>query len=248
VTCIGYFHSDYSLHLVYVRSTAVLYCILSFLVLWYKFLGASDYYYHLNTGIVFWFEELLLLWFFLLSIFVPQTVAVNTLYKWVWFKKFSVFLCVLYQSDRNSPFFKHWYLCRTKCRWRTPVKMLNTNIYYQNIFFIDTFKTSTILNPYEYLPVLLFSTFHLGVYGLIWMKYLLYLCNFLKELSYCWETFILWIKVKWELFFTNSLLPWSWNKFLCCIRSSKWFMVYKISSFWGDWKNWQEEFWRLESS
>jgi hypothetical protein len=42
-----------------------------------------------NTVTVFWFEDLLLLWFILLSIFVPQTVAVYTLYTWVLFKKLS---------------------------------------------------------------------------------------------------------------------------------------------------------------
>jgi hypothetical protein len=77
-------------------------------VLLYKLLGASDYYYYyyyycLNAVTVFWFEELLLLWFILLSIVVPQDVAVYTLFKWVWFKKFSVFF-VLYRSDRNNLF------------------------------------------------------------------------------------------------------------------------------------------------
>jgi hypothetical protein len=90
---ISCFHSDHSLHLLSVFIVAVLYCILPFLVLLYKFLGSSDYR-HLNTVIVFWSAELLSLRLILLSVFAPQAVAVYALYKWVLFKKLS-FLMLL---------------------------------------------------------------------------------------------------------------------------------------------------------
>jgi hypothetical protein len=99
-----------------------------------------------------------------------------------------------------------------KCTWRTLVAKLNINIFFSKYIF-HWHTDPAILNPYEYWPILWLSKFHEEDHGLIWMKCLLYLC-FFKGHSCCWESFIWWIKMKWELLYTYSLLPWEWSKFL----------------------------------